>query len=48
MKVSAGIYKGRKLVENKYEHIRPTADLVKQALFNTLAIKLSGARVHLA
>lgn len=45
MKVSAGIYKGRKLVENKYEHIRPTADLVKQALFNTIAIKLSGARV---
>ena len=33
MRVDAGIYKGRRLVENKYDHIRPTTDKVKQALF---------------
>lgn len=33
MRVDAGLYKGRRLLENKYEHIRPTTDKVKQALF---------------
>lgn len=33
MRVDSGKYKGRKLLENKYEHIRPTTDKVRQALF---------------
>ena len=33
MRVDAGIFKGRRLLENKYEHIRPTTDKVKQSLF---------------
>lgn len=33
MRVNSGKYKGRKFIENKYEHIRPTTDKVRQALF---------------
>ena len=33
MRVDAGLFKGRRLIENKYDHIRPTTDKVKQALF---------------
>jgi 16S rRNA (guanine(966)-N(2))-methyltransferase RsmD len=33
MRVDAGKYKGRRLLENKYDHIRPTTDKVRQALF---------------
>lgn len=33
MRVDSGIYKGRKLLENKFDHIRPTTDKVKQSLF---------------
>ncbi len=33
MRVDSGIYKGRRLLENKYDHIRPTTDKVRQALF---------------
>lgn len=36
MRVTAGKFKGRNLIENKYAHIRPTADVVKQAIFNKL------------
>lgn len=36
MKVNAGKFKGRNLVENKYDHIRPTTDKVRQALFTKL------------
>ena len=42
MRVTAGIYKGRSLDNGKYEHLRPTADVVKQALFNALAFKVQG------
>lgn len=45
MKVVAGKYKGRVLLENKFEHIRPTADMVKQALFNKLAFVIEDAVV---
>ena len=45
MRVCAGKFKGRVLVENKYDFIRPTADMVKQAIFNKLNFSLSGARV---
>ncbi len=45
MRVTAGKYKGRVLIENKFEHIRPTADMVKQAIFNKLAFSLQEAKV---
>ncbi len=45
MKVTSGIYKGRKLIDNKFEHIRPTADMVKQAMFNKLSEIVVGGKV---
>ncbi len=45
MRVTAGKFKGRVLVPNKYEHIRPTADVVKQAIFNKINFHLEGAAV---
>ncbi len=45
MKVTAGKFKGRPLIENKFNHIRPTADVVKQALFNKICFDLPGAKV---
>ena len=45
MKVTAGKFKGRPLIENKFNHIRPTADMVKQALFNKICFDLPGAKV---
>ncbi len=45
MRVTAGKYKGRLLINNKYQHIRPTADIVKQALFNKLTIEILDAKV---
>ncbi len=45
MKVTAGKFKGRTLIENTFEHIRPTADMVKQSIFNKLFEKISGAKV---
>lgn len=45
MRVTAGKYKGRVLEENKFDHIRPTADMVKQAIFNKINFDLQGAKV---
>ncbi len=45
MRVSSGKYKGRPLLDNPFEHIRPTADVVKQSIFNKLCDKLVGAKV---
>ena len=45
MRVTAGKFKGRILIENKFEHIRPTADMVKQAMFNKLAFVVPEAKV---
>ena len=45
MRVCAGKFKGRVLEENKYDHIRPTADMVKQAIFNKIHFILQGAKV---
>lgn len=45
MRVTAGKFRGRQLKENKYEHIRPTADMVKQAVFNKLQFFLQDAIV---
>ena len=45
MRVDAGLFKGRRLLENKYEHIRPTTDKVKQALFVKLQFFVPEKRV---
>ena len=45
MRVTAGKFKGRVLEQNKFDHIRPTADMVKQAIFNKIAFLVPGARV---
>lgn len=45
MRVDSGIYKGRRLIENKYEHIRPTTDKVKQSLFVKLQFFVPEKRV---
>ncbi len=45
MRVTAGKFRGRVLVENKFEHIRPTADVVKQAIFNKLGDRVLGSKV---
>ena len=36
MRVIAGVEKGRKLVAPSGDHIRPTKDRVKEAIFNSL------------
>lgn len=45
MRVIGGLYRGLTLAEFKGDDIRPTADRVKESLFNILAPKLSGATV---
>jgi 16S rRNA (guanine(966)-N(2))-methyltransferase RsmD len=45
MRVSSGKFGGRKLVDNTFEHIRPTADMVKQSIFNKLSSNVLGASV---
>lgn len=45
MRVDAGKYKGRRLIENKYDHIRPTTDKVRQALFVKLQFFVPDRRV---
>jgi len=45
MIVSSGKFKGRKLADNHYSHIRPTADIVKQAIFNKLSLNVQSAKV---
>ena len=45
MRVDSGIFKGRRLLENKFEHIRPTTDKVRQALFTKLQFFLLNKRV---
>ncbi|MBP3431343.1 MAG: 16S rRNA (guanine(966)-N(2))-methyltransferase RsmD [Clostridia bacterium] len=45
MRIDSGKFKGRKLLENNYKHIRPTTDKVKQALFVKLQFFLPGKRV---
>lgn len=45
MRIIAGKFKGKPLKELKYDHIRPTADKVKQALFTKLQFDIEGARV---
>ena len=45
MRVIAGKYKSRVLVEFAGEDVRPTSDRAKEALFNILSLKMYGARV---
>ena len=45
MRVNSGNLKGRKLIENKYDHIRPTTDKVRQALFTKLQFFLQEKKV---
>lgn len=45
MRVDAGKFKGRRLIENKFEHIRPTTDKVRQALFTKLQFFIEGKKV---
>ncbi len=45
MRVDSGKFKGHKFIENKYAHIRPTTDKVRQALFVKLQFFLPGKRV---
>lgn len=45
MRVTTGKYKGKRLIDNTFEHIRPTADIVKQSIFNKLSLEVEGAKV---
>ncbi len=45
MRIIAGKFKGKPLKELTYDHIRPTADKVKQALFTKLQFEIEGSRV---
>ncbi|MDE7453776.1 MAG: 16S rRNA (guanine(966)-N(2))-methyltransferase RsmD [Clostridia bacterium] len=45
MRVVAGKYRGLALAEFKGEEIRPTADRVKESLFNILSPHITGAEV---
>lgn len=45
MRVISGEQGGKKLLENKFKHIRPTTDKVKQALFTKLQFFVEGKRV---
>lgn len=45
MRIIAGKYGGRKLVSFKADHIRPTTDRVKEAIFNKVQFEIDGARI---
>ena len=45
MRIISGKYRGMVLAEFKGESIRPTADRVKESLFNILYSRIAGARV---
>ena len=45
MRIISGKYRGMVLAEFKGENIRPTADRVKESLFNIIYSKVAGARV---
>ena len=43
MRVIAGIYKGRKLIEFKGTDVRPTSDMARESLFNILRDRIESA-----
>lgn len=45
MRIIGGRHRGRKLADFKGNDIRPTADRVKESLFNILSVKVAGASV---
>jgi 16S rRNA (guanine966-N2)-methyltransferase len=45
MRIIAGAFRGRRLQSPKDNRIRPTADRVREAIFNIVADRVSGARV---
>ncbi len=45
MRIDSGKFKGRRLIENKYPHIRPTTDKVRQAIFTKLQFFLPEKKV---
>lgn len=45
MRIIGGKYRGMKLAQFDGEEIRPTADRVKESLFNILAPEIAGAKV---
>lgn len=45
MRIISGKFRGKKLLENNYEHIRPTTDKVKQALFTKLQFEIPHSRI---
>jgi len=45
MRIIAGKFKGRRLVDFKADHIRPTTDRVKESLFNILYPYIEEARI---
>ncbi|MEI7973452.1 MAG: RsmD family RNA methyltransferase, partial [Bdellovibrio sp.] len=45
MRIISGQWGGRRLVSFKASHIRPTTDLVKGSLFNSIQTEIEGAEV---
>ena len=45
MRIIAGDHRGRKLAQVEGDHIRPTADRIREALFNILGPFVRGSRV---
>ena len=45
MRIIGGRHRGRKLADFKGNDIRPTADRVKESLFNILSVRVVGASV---
>ena len=45
MRIISGKYKGKQLNELKFDHVRPTADKVKQALFTKFQFDIPESRV---
>lgn len=45
MRIDAGAFKGRKLLDSKYSHIRPTTDKVRDAIFVKLQFFVAGKSV---
>jgi 16S rRNA (guanine966-N2)-methyltransferase len=45
MRIIAGKFKGRRLVDFKADHIRPTTDRVKESLFNILYPYIEDSRI---
>jgi 16S rRNA (guanine966-N2)-methyltransferase len=43
MRIIAGVYKGRRLKTPRHEGLRPTADRVKEALYNIIGPRITGA-----